>query len=96
MIFKIIDAISVKWIEYRANYTRAPIVSLYRLADKRKFRRKLYSYPNLNLWRCVDECIFCKATHTLFEHEWYTFAEDYLAKNPIQYNSLLDMKGLWR
>lgn len=96
MIFKILDYFSVKWIDYRSNYTRSPVVSLYWLANKRKFRREYYSYPNENLWRCVDECIFCHAKHTLFEHESYIFVQNYLDKHPIEFASLLDMKGIWK
>lgn len=95
-IFYMLDYISIKYIEWRSDWTRNEIVALYRLSKKRNFKRIKYVYPNEGVWRCVDECIFCNNKITLFENKYHHNVEMWMEGNPIKFSSLLDMKGTWK
>lgn len=95
-ILFLLDKIAIKWIEYRSNFTRNEIIALYNLAEKRKYRRVMYCYPNESLWKCVDECIFCNSQKSIFEHKDHIFVQNFFDNNPIVNTSLIDQKGLWR
>lgn len=96
-VFKIIDKIAVKYIEWRSDYTRHAMVALYHLALKRHKRRTFYTYEKENyIWKCVDECIFCGGQKELYKDEHKYKVDAFLEENPLIQTSLIDCKGKWR